>query len=168
MSSVLHIQNTPCEVFVSDKREHTSSVIIKTCSEFSIKTPRLSPYFFIACSVINASVIHIPCIDASQQSLCPSRVKSPSLFLKEESAVSFAKYLILGLFLLVIVSILIRKTRTVSALRQSRNVKNNYLRAAFAVSVRAVNAAGSAIAISESIFLLRVTPAFLRPFMKVE
>ena len=42
------------------------------------------------------------------------------------------------------------------------------LRASFAFSVRAVNAAGSAIAISESIFLLRSIPAFLRPLMNVE
>jgi galacturonosyltransferase len=43
-----------------------------------------------------------------------------------------------------------------------------YLSAALACSVRAVKAAGSAIAISESIFLLRVMPALLRPFMNVE
>ena len=39
---------------------------------------------------------------------------------------------------------------------------------ALAFSVRAVNAAGSAIAISESIFLLSVMPALVRPFMNVE
>ena len=43
-----------------------------------------------------------------------------------------------------------------------------YLSAAFACSVKLVNAAGSAIAISESIFLLRVMSAFLRPFINVE
>ena len=41
----------------------------------------------------------------------------------------------------------------------------DYWRAALAVSTREVKAVGSLMAISESIFLLSVTPAFLRPFM---
>ena len=51
---------------------------------------------------------------------------------------------------------------------QRRTVVQDYFSASFAWSVSAVNAAGSAMAISESIFLFRVTPAFLRPFMNVE
>ena len=41
-------------------------------------------------------------------------------------------------------------------------------RAALAFSQSAVNAAGSAMAISESIFRFMTMPAFLRPFMKRE
>src|SRR5699024_5384798 len=40
--------------------------------------------------------------------------------------------------------------------------------AALAFSTRAVNAASSAMAISDSIFRFRVTPAFFKPFIKVE
>ena len=49
-----------------------------------------------------------------------------------------------------------------------QSIANAYFSAAFACSVRAVNAAGSEMAISESIFRLRSMPAFLRPLMNVE
>ena len=43
-----------------------------------------------------------------------------------------------------------------------------YYRAFFATSTSEANAAASWIAISDSIFLFSVTPAFFRPFMNVE
>ena len=43
-----------------------------------------------------------------------------------------------------------------------------YYRAFLATSTREANAAASWIAISESIFLFSVIPAFFRPFMNVE
>ena len=43
-----------------------------------------------------------------------------------------------------------------------------FYKAALAFSTRAVKPAASAMAISESIFRFKVTPAFFRPFIKVE
>lgn len=58
------------------------------------------------------------------------------------------------------------KTQTTPRLMQ--DVVVAYFSAAFACSVSAVKAAGSAIAISESILRLRSMPAFFRPLMNEE
>src|SRR5699024_7151071 len=52
--------------------------------------------------------------------------------------------------------------------RSHRCLGVSYFNAAFAVSHRAVKAASSWMAISESIFRFIATPAFFRPFIKVE
>ena len=132
------------------------------------KTPSISEkYFSVHFSVTKATSIFMPDFAASLQRRTPSHTKSPDERRAADLFVSSLSSLIFVFDFAVIISFLII-VKNGKPRAKHFGVVRNYLSATFACSVSAVNAAGSAIAISESIFRLRSIPAFLRPFINVE
>ena len=166
LSSAFITASTPCGVWVSLICANSSGVTKKVLAAQALSSVQISVFFSSAASVRKSVSIAAPLFMASAQTRSPSATNSAVCRRQRALFWSLAACFICALSLLVSVIIVISKNSKSVWKFQTLLTVNNY--AFFAFSTSAVKAAGSAMAISESILRLRVTPAFLSPLIKVE